>query len=279
VKIDKIISSINENHLYTSFLPIFYESWRKITDADLEIAFITNLDYEDDYIKCLSKIFNLHIFHPIKGVDIGVQTKVTRMILASGFDKNVCLLSDIDMIPLSDSFIKIFESIPEDHFVKFGYDHKAYSKDTSDYGKFPMDKTVCRGDVLKEIINPRKLLYTDLIKSWFKRRIFDDKESLNNKFENFSDESLLRSLHEEWKFKDTRTSLVARSLLEKSYMSGRIDRSSIHNIVNTLNTAFECHGKRPFDIEEDFYKIIIHYLDIDPSLLVLNNFLEKCKEE
>lgn len=271
MKIDRLISSCNENITYLSFLAVTSKAWYKILGKKIDLAFISDRDENDQLISKMKEFVNVHVFKPVLGIDSGVQSKISRMILASDdtFRDENCMIIDIDMIPLNKSVIDVFDNSPSDHLVKWGWDHPSFSYGTPDFGKWPMDRTSASGKIFKEIVNPENLSYTDLIDSWKNFHLFG-KEAVNLPFSVFSDESLLRALYEKWGNKE-KTYRIARSTIEKEMMGGRIDRSKALDpmIREKLKTGeyFECHGMRPFHENIRFYQEIIEFLGLSEEEL------------
>ena len=54
----------------------------------------------------------------------------------------------------------------------------------------------------EEFVNPNNLSYVELFKSWSGMSVFDNKESVTNRFESYSDESMMRALISKWKRKN-----------------------------------------------------------------------------
>lgn len=266
MKIDRIISSCNENETYLSFLKITSKAWFKILNKKIDLAFISSKNESDPLVIKMKEYANVYLFKPIEGIDSGIQAKISRMILATfdEFNDKNCMIVDLDMIPLNSIVVDIFKHAPENHFIQWGGDHPAFSYGTPDYGKWPMDRTTAPGRLFKEIVNPKNLDYSSLINSWKNFNKFG-KESVSSKFENFSDESLLRALHYDWINKNN-TFKLPRSLIENSTLSGRIDRSKSFDpkIKEKLASGeyFESHGMRPFDKNISFYKEILEHLNL-----------------
>lgn len=270
MKIDKIITTVNENETYLNFLPLMSAAWQKIAGLKPVIGFITDRDEDDPLVQKAMEYGEIHLFEPLYGINQGVQAKVTRLFLASedaSKDENRMIV-DVDMIPLTSEVIKVFDEAPEDRLVKWGYDHRAFAPGTPDHGKWPMDRTTATAKIFKEIINPNNLGYEELLRSWMNFRVVDGREDITLPFDRFSDESLLRTLYERWEDKETKTHLIPRTRLEKELMSRRLDRVHMHNWKNLkdrLNEGefIEVHGLRPLNNYLSFYEDIFNFFGID----------------
>jgi len=264
MKIDRIISSVNSNPTYLTFAPAVCEIWEKISGIKPTIAFIRSGNSYSDYIVSqYLKDLDVIEFDPIKTIDSGIQSKITRMYLASSLSGNN-IITDIDMIPLSVNFLKCYDLVPDDHLAKFGGEHESFQK-KPDIGKWPMHGTAASSETFKKIVNPSNLDYEQLLQSW---RGFpqDPRSNVYNRFSNFSDESLLKCMFDFWEERNTKTTEIKREDVDGNYESksvyGRLCRSSGKAIeTEILSKYYECHGPRPFHEHLDFYKKITKSLE------------------
>jgi len=249
MKIDRIITSCNENKTYSDFIELHARAWKKLCNITVDIAIITTGDSHNSKLVAEAKKYcNVHIFNEHYGVLSSVQAKVSRLILASNhkFNNDICAITDIDMIPLQSTVVKPFEKAADDQLVMWGYDHPAYADHGPDKGKWPMDRTVAKGSTFREIINPNNLSEFEILEHWKNYKLIDGRESINLPFSIFSDESLLRALHSQWSEKDSRTTRLSRNILEKSLLGGRMyPPNEINQEKLKDGTYFEAHGFRP----------------------------------
>ena len=99
MKIDKIITTVNENETYLNFLPLMSAAWQKIAGLKPVIGFITDRDEDDPLVQKAMEYGEVHLFEPLYGINQGVQAKVTRLFLASedaDKDENRMIV-DVDM--------------------------------------------------------------------------------------------------------------------------------------------------------------------------------------
>ena len=275
VKITKIITAINENDTYTGFIPLMSLAWQKLTQIEPVIGFVTFRNENDEFVKKIKKFGDVRLFEPIDNIDSGIQAKITRMYLASSkefFEEN-CMIVDVDMIPLSKDVMGVFEEAPENHLVKWGYDHPAFNEGTPDYGKWPMDRTTASGKIFNDIINPLNLEYRELLKSWGGCKKHG-KEDVTLPFNMFSDESLLRLLYENWGERETKTYCLSRLKLEDRLLCRRLDRAYPEQWVGLLgklreNKFIEMHGARPFLEYLHLYREILEHLDLKEGEVLL----------
>ena len=195
--LDKIIVSCDDSH-FSQYVPIVSTAWKKFfPECELVIAFLTDRNKEDPFIEKMSKWGDVRLFKPSPLAPLANQAKVSRHILASQFEKEICMLEDIDTIPLQRKYYedKISAREPE-HVLAVGAE---VFFDTPHQGKFPMSTISAEGQTFRKFINPQNLEYSELISSWVGKAVYDHKEDISNSPHIFSDESLIRALLSEWK--------------------------------------------------------------------------------
>lgn len=193
----RVIVSTDDSN-FKEFWPVVSMAWKKFfPGVELHCAFVSSRKGDDPTVVQMKSHGHVHLFPVIDGVPTASQGKMSRLILASTFAEDVCLIDDIDSIPLQSNYINqifsqdITKKIHDGFLMALGanvYHH------TDDSGKFPMGYITAKGDTFKKIINPHEQSIYDLYEGWKENRI-DGKESvLNTPIEKFSDESLLRYL-------------------------------------------------------------------------------------
>jgi len=206
VPFDKVILSCDENPIFLPFAPLVLKAWHKFfPEVQIELGFVTNTNPEldsrtENMLDVLSKYHNVNItvLPTIEGVHPNNLGKVGRLIVASMQGDAVCLLHDLDSLPLQREYmIKLVEQRKKDTMLCV-HVPEIYGGDP--YGKFPMAPTTAEGYIFAQVVNPENLNYKDLIESWKDLEVHDGKEKINNtpdiQYDDryFSDESLLRVL-------------------------------------------------------------------------------------
>lgn len=194
---DRVCVSCDDSH-FKDFLPLVSMAWKKFfPEVKVTCGFVTDKEETHPELIEMRKYAEIKIYKPIKNVPLPSQGKMTRLIMASDFTNDICLIDDIDSIPLQSSYInniideKTLKLIEDDYLMALAAD--AY-KNTQDQGKFPMGYLTAKGSVFKKIINPESKNLDSLYEEW-KKNYIDGKESvLNTPIEKFSDESLVRYL-------------------------------------------------------------------------------------
>jgi hypothetical protein len=120
MKIDYVIIASNENPYYLDFWPIISKVWKEKFNITPVLGLISdeNSDFEESEYGIVKK------FKSVNGVDTGLQSQIVRLFLPKLLN-GYCLISDIDIIPLS---IKYFEDcasyLTENNIVIYSSDHK-----------------------------------------------------------------------------------------------------------------------------------------------------------
>jgi hypothetical protein len=102
MKLDCVLSAVNENPLYLDFVPIFIKTWNKLyPDVDIKVILISrelpeNLLPFQDYIIT---------FTPIENVLTSFTSQFIRLLYPCILKyKNGVLITDIDMLPMNNEY-------------------------------------------------------------------------------------------------------------------------------------------------------------------------------
>jgi hypothetical protein len=257
----RIITTTNESKTYIDFWPTVARSWKRLGFDNITLGFITNRSSDDKMVEKMRKYGDVKIFNPIKDIPTGNQAKATRMYLASEYTDDYCILADIDMYllnqKLSDGW---FSRVTDSNLLAIA--PNAYYN-TPQEGKFPMYYTTAKGSTYKEFVNPKNLEYEDIFNSWSGLNIFDNKESIKNPFDRYSDESMMRALISKW---DRKSDIlyIERDDFKRMRASKRIDRSNWNIDMDKLknNEYIDSNPLRPLSDNLDKVKPILNYLGI-----------------
>ena len=270
-----IITTTNEIDTYYTFLPTVYRMYKKhLPDCVFVLGVITN-QKEDSYFVKRCKEFSdqCFIFPEYPDIHSGVQAKTTRMYLATKYGENVCTLVDIDQ------YIMNFKWLKENLKPVFDNPNKMVSIGYNGYvglpheGKWQMPFTTARSNLFKKIVNYNNY---DTYEKWlfsFKTipNPIDNKETITNAFNNFSDESLLRYLVE----RHPETKSINANHIKQDYKGYvrqrspyRIDRGAWYllDLKKLYNNYYlDCFPIRPFNKNFTHLIPILHYLGIGGS--------------
>ena len=275
----RIITTTNENDTYLPFWSTMSQHWRNFCGFDnVTLGFITKREDTDPLVKEMREYGEVILIKPIEKIDVGIQSKVTRMYLASERPNENCIIADIDMYVLNKNYLwdNWFSKVEDGKLLAIGGNSGCYIG--NEKGKFPMAFTTAKGSVWKEIINPSNLNYEDLLCSWYDFKMFSINESTKNEYGSFSDESLLRGLIGMW---DNYGNIIAYNHPKVKHINRedwrgrvamkRIDRINWSIDLNKLNSGYyiDCQPVRPFNSQ--LLNPILDYLGIDDDKRILKN--------
>jgi len=158
LELKRVILSTNNNPLYIEFWPIVAPLWEAM-GLQPTLALIA---YEDCPID--TSIGDVIRFDPLPDVPESLQAQVIRLFLPILFPQEGCLISDIDMIPISRSyFIEGASLCPDQGFLV--YRNKAPGYEGG--GRFPMCYLAAKGQVFSSIFGISDVgQIPDLIRTW-----------------------------------------------------------------------------------------------------------------
>ena len=117
MKLDCVLTAVNENPLYLDFIPIFIKTWNKLyPSVDVKIILIAEeipnkfLDYKD----------NIILFKPIENVLTSFTSQIIRLFYPCILNyENGVMITDMDMLPMNKTYYT--ENIKQFDNSKFIY--------------------------------------------------------------------------------------------------------------------------------------------------------------
>lgn len=192
---DRIIVSSDDSPNFLNFWPCVSKAWQKFFDIQPTLALVTKRNENDVLLTKLKKHGEVHIVPQIDNIPIPNQAKLARFMIASKFSNEVCMIEDIDTVPLQTKFVQNLLNMREDgKILAVGHEVYELMYNGSHAGKFPISNITSEGCNFLKLFNPNNLEYLDLMKSYVGMRIVDDKENIANDPSHFSDESMIRGL-------------------------------------------------------------------------------------
>ena len=114
MKIDIAIHSSDSNPFYLDFWPIVSKIW-KIKFNILPILLYIDEDHDVDIDNTYGIVLK---YKPIKDIEISLQCLWIRYWITSQYLNEVCIISDIDMIPISKKyFIEQIQDVDENKYI------------------------------------------------------------------------------------------------------------------------------------------------------------------
>jgi hypothetical protein len=280
---DRVIVSCDDSH-FKEFWPIVSKAWNNyFPDKKVTLAFVTDREDDDPLVQKMKNYGDVYLFPLVDGIPTANLAKMSRHILACNFNDEVCMIEDIDTIPLQVDFINRILSQREPNKILF-VGSEVYNGEGSDEGKFPISNMTGESYLFKRLINPFNLSVEDLFNSWRNIRIFDNKESINNDPDTsgsgslvrrpggrpvikhgFSDESLLRVLISKNDPNKDMPCFIRRDVDIRKYW---IDRSWWEIDINMLkNDQYViCNFLRPFSQNYHLIEPIVKYIFRDDNI-------------
>ena len=102
MKLDCVLTAVNENELYIDFIPYFIKVWNKLyPNVDIKIILISNnipknlKNYKD----------NIILFKPIKNISTAFISQYIRLLYPAILDyENGIMITDIDIVPMNNIY-------------------------------------------------------------------------------------------------------------------------------------------------------------------------------
>ena len=115
MKLECVLTAVNDNKLYIDFIDIFIKSWNKLYPyVDVKIILISN-KIPDEYTKYKK---NIILFEPIENISTAFISQYIRLLYPCILNYNSIMITDIDNIPMNREFFsKNIEDIPNDKWV------------------------------------------------------------------------------------------------------------------------------------------------------------------
>ena len=148
MKIKYAIMSSDSNPLYLDFWPIVSKIWKEIFDITPVLYYIDH-NQEKDIDETYGKVIKMT---PVDNIPIYLQCLWVRYWSFTQYTDDVCIISDIDMLPLSKKFfIEKVKDIEENKYVHLNPCYETY-------GTLPSCYHVSKGSLFQKIL--------DLPSSW-----------------------------------------------------------------------------------------------------------------
>ena len=139
MKIDFCIMSCDDNPLYLDFWPIVSKIWKLKFNITPVLIYIGNNSIISEYGKVItcSPLYNLPIY---------LQSLWARYYFTSSFPDSTCIISDIDMIPISHYYFQNqLEALPNESYV--------HLYPTPERNMIPSCYHISKGSIFKKYLN------------------------------------------------------------------------------------------------------------------------------
>lgn len=236
MKIDYVIVSTNDNPTYYEFWDIVKDLWINLIGIKPILVEICDEDSVTDFGSYI-----IHRLKRVENIDTGFLSQIARMYVTKFYGKKVCLISDIDMLPLNkDYFTTSIEDLDNDSLVIFSSDAYETVK------RFPMCYNAAKGDLFVEILNLDES-FTEYVKKLNSLKLGWDTDELyfGERVFNYPNKDKIIYLKRGW---------------INGVASNRIDRVNWNYSDSKLNEYIDSHSIRPFSIyKHEILKLINKY--------------------
>ncbi len=185
---DKVILSTNDDPKYYQWWPIVAHAWKHFWPlAEVVLAYVTDRGEDDERVIEFRKHGTVTLYKPLEGIPTANHAKVARYFLAGNYPDKVCLIGDVDLMPLSRFYLdnKLAYRCT-DQLLTIGAEEYYFIEE--DIGKAPAALMTALGKIFFQLYGKDVTAFTNL------SPVMDNKEIITNNPCNFSDESLTRLL-------------------------------------------------------------------------------------
>lgn len=226
MKIDYVVVSTDNNKLYSDFWEPVKKLWINLIGIKPILVKISNNDNIEE-----NNDFIIHNIKEVKGINTGFQSQVARLYITKYYKNKVCLISDIDMLPLSKSyFVDHIEHIDNNNLIIFSSD--AYPNII----RYPMCYNAAKGQVFDQIMKFEETFEEFVVKLDKMGLGWDTDELFFAKMvSSFYNQSIITKLNRGW---------------DLGVAKNRIDRSKWTYDKNKLQSKsyIDSHSLRPYSL-------------------------------
>lgn len=191
---DRIIMGTNEDPTYFDFWKIQVLAHRTFFPyTKLTLAILSDKQRDMNKFHYISEAgVDVRLYAPSKLAPHGNQAKLLRYYCAAQFPDELCVVSDIDTVPMQSAYVeKIVNVVEHNKLLAVGREVLLNGPDS---GKFPAHHTSGYGNVFAALYQCQHKTFAECVEQFIGMRVFDQKENVMNMPFNFSDESLNRAL-------------------------------------------------------------------------------------
>lgn len=145
MKLECVLTAVNDNPMYTEFIPVFIKAWKKLVpEAAILILYIGDFIPEEfaEYKE------HIRLIEPIDDIDTAFMSQYIRILYPGVLSyKGGVLITDMDILPMSRGYyVDTIRDIPDDRFI--------YYRDVlmSDYRQIAICYNIAVPAVWKEVM-------------------------------------------------------------------------------------------------------------------------------
>ena len=116
MKLDCVLTAVNDNNMYLDFVPIFIKTWNKLYPL-VDVKIILILREIPEHLKIYQD--NIILFEPLNNISTAFISQYIRLLYPAILNyQNGILITDIDMLPMNKIYyVKNIENIDNDKFI------------------------------------------------------------------------------------------------------------------------------------------------------------------
>ncbi len=222
----RVILSSDTNKEYVQFWKPVAHAWKNVIGVTPTLAFIA-----DDSVQIDKTLGDVIRFTPLEGISTAFQAQTIRLLIPVLFPDDICIISDIDMIPLVGAYFdRSIRTAQKGTFVVM----RARWRDNGTFMRFPMCYNIAKGALFGEIFNVSSLKdIKDRMREWWKLQLGWG-----------TDEKMLLRYLTSWNGYNTK---CLRLMQYHSYK--RVHRIISKEIISDIKRRryIDCHAPRPYD--------------------------------
>jgi len=223
LELKRVILSTNNNPDYIEFWPIVTPLW-EARGLRPTLALIATEDVQID-----TSLGDVIRFDPIPGIPESLQAQVIRLLLPILFPDEGCIISDIDMLPISYTYFKEGAThCPDTDFLVYRNRAAGYENG----GRYPMCYLAAKGRVFGSIFGISK---RDQIPGVI-RQLADEQYGWN------TDEIVVYAYAKKWEEKGGKIFTLnhrAKGRLDRGKWKGNFEKVEVLKYI-------DCHAPRPY---------------------------------
>lgn len=118
MKLDCVLTAVNENELYLEFVPIFIKTWKALF-PEIDVKIIMIMESIPEGLVGLQE--HLILFKPTEGMSTVFISQYIRILFPAILNyENGILITDMDMLPMNRRYYSDnIQSYPNDYFVSY----------------------------------------------------------------------------------------------------------------------------------------------------------------
>lgn len=232
------IMSSDSNPLYLDFWPIVSRIWKQKLNIQPVLVYVDDKDVEIDHT--YGTVVKLQ---PVEGIPIYLQNQWVRLFWTQMYKDEVCISSDIDMLPMSNWYFKDqLKDVEDDKYVHINPCLETY------HNLYPICYHVAKGSTFKEVLNLDDDFETSINKLFEAKLGYDPG---NGRSEWFADERFSTARINEYKEKNNQKLVpLRRPNGQNGYRIDRIAWGYEPKLVKE-DYYFDCHSVRPYKEHKD----------------------------